>query len=140
MPALSLATRAVKPSLLTVVTAVTNVRFVSAVLGAPFASAVHSNSGRGDELANGVLNVIAISPSAGTSDTPVTTVPLEPLEREIMCMRYGLEGHDRRSLDEIGRVFECPKERARQIEARMKSLVAEGNPRKLLDIAHAIKS
>ena len=43
---------------------------------------------------------------------------LEPLEREIMCMRYGLEGHDRRSLDEIGRVFECPKERARQIEAR----------------------
>ena len=43
---------------------------------------------------------------------------LQPLEREIMCMRYGLEGHDRRSLDEIGRVFECPKERARQIEAR----------------------
>ena len=30
--------------------------------------------------------------------------------------------------------------RARQIDARMKSLVAEGNSRKLLDIAHAIKS
>ena len=42
---------------------------------------------------------------------------LEPLEREIMCMLRP-RGHDRRSLDEIGRVFECPKERARQIEAR----------------------
>ena len=43
---------------------------------------------------------------------------LGPQEREIVCLRYGLEGRERRSLEEMGRIFECPKERVRQIEAR----------------------
>lgn len=43
---------------------------------------------------------------------------LHPLEREVLCLRYGLEGRDRRSFEEIGHVFELPKERMRQIEAR----------------------
>jgi len=43
---------------------------------------------------------------------------LHPLEREVLSLRYGLEGRDRRSFDEIGAVFEMPKERVRQIEAR----------------------
>ena len=43
---------------------------------------------------------------------------LAPQEREIVCLRYGLEGRERRSLEEMGRIFECPKERVRQIEAR----------------------
>jgi len=43
---------------------------------------------------------------------------LGPQEREIVCLRYGLEGRERRSLAEMGRIFECPKERVRQIEAR----------------------
>jgi len=36
----------------------------------------------------------------------------------VLCLRYGLEGRDRRSFDEIGAVFEIPKDRVRQIEAR----------------------
>ena len=44
---------------------------------------------------------------------------LGPQEREIVCLRYGLEGRERRSLEEMGRIFECPKERVRQIEARV---------------------
>jgi len=43
---------------------------------------------------------------------------LLPLEREVLCLRYGLEGRDRRSFEEIGLVFDLPKERVRQIEAR----------------------
>ena len=43
---------------------------------------------------------------------------LDPQEREIVCLRYGLEGRERRTLEEMGRIFECPKERVRQIEAR----------------------
>jgi RNA polymerase primary sigma factor len=43
---------------------------------------------------------------------------LLPLEREVLCLRYGLEGRDRRSFEEIGHVFELPKERMRQLEAR----------------------
>ena len=43
---------------------------------------------------------------------------LGPQEREIVCLRYGLEGRERRTLEEMGRIFECPKERVRQIEAR----------------------
>jgi len=43
---------------------------------------------------------------------------LGPQEREIICLRYGLEGRERRTLDEMGRIFTCPKERIRQVEAR----------------------
>lgn len=43
---------------------------------------------------------------------------LQPLEREILCMRYGLEGRDKRTFEQIGNVFELPKERVRQIESR----------------------
>jgi len=43
---------------------------------------------------------------------------LLPLEREILCLRYGLEGRDRRTFEEIGLIFDLPKERVRQIEAR----------------------
>jgi len=43
---------------------------------------------------------------------------LVPLEREVLCLRYGLEGRDRRTVEEIGLVFDLPKERVRQIDAR----------------------
>lgn len=43
---------------------------------------------------------------------------LQPLEREILCMRYGLEGRDKRTFEQIGTVFQLPKERVRQIESR----------------------
>jgi len=43
---------------------------------------------------------------------------LLPQEREIVCMRYGLDGVDKRSLEEMGAMYDIPKERVRQIEAR----------------------
>jgi len=43
---------------------------------------------------------------------------LQPLEREILCLRYGIEGRDHRTFEEIGLIFSLPKERVRQIEAR----------------------
>merc|ERR1712232_1456361 len=60
---------------------------------------------------------------------------LGPQEREIVCLRYGLE---RRSLEEIGRIFECPKERVRQIEARaMRKLRRPQEHRNLVPFAQA---
>ena len=43
---------------------------------------------------------------------------LDPLEREILCMRFGLEGRDRRSFNEIAEVFAAPSERIRQLASR----------------------
>jgi len=57
---------------------------------------------------------------------------LLPLEREVLCIRYGLEGRDRRSFEEIGLIFNLPKERVRQIEARaLRKLRMQQNHRNL---------
>ena len=37
-------------------------------------------------------------------------------EREVMEMRYGLKGHQARTLEEVGRAFGVTRERIRQIE------------------------
>jgi RNA polymerase primary sigma factor len=39
-------------------------------------------------------------------------------EREVMCMRYGLDGASPRTLDEVGIIFHITRERVRQIELR----------------------
>jgi len=57
---------------------------------------------------------------------------LLPLEREILSLRYGIEGRDRRSIEEIGLIFEIPKERVRQIESRaLRKLRHQQNHRNL---------
>jgi RNA polymerase primary sigma factor len=41
---------------------------------------------------------------------------LAPREREVLIMRYGLDGQQPRTLDEVGRAFKVTRERIRQIE------------------------
>ena len=41
---------------------------------------------------------------------------LTPREREVMEMRFGLNGHQARTLEEVGRAFGVTRERIRQIE------------------------
>ena len=66
---------------------------------------------------------------------------LGPQEREIVCLRYGLEGRERRSLEEMGRIFECPKERVRQIEARaLRRLRRPQQQRDLMPFAAAFEA
>jgi RNA polymerase primary sigma factor len=43
---------------------------------------------------------------------------LAPRERQVLEMRYGLDGQDPRTLDEVGRTFNITRERIRQIESR----------------------
>jgi RNA polymerase sigma factor (sigma-70 family) len=43
---------------------------------------------------------------------------LGPREREVLVLRYGLEGNEPRTLESIGRLFGVSRERIRQIESR----------------------
>jgi RNA polymerase primary sigma factor len=43
---------------------------------------------------------------------------LSPRDGQILTWRYGLDGHETRTLDEIGRALKISKERVRQIEER----------------------
>jgi RNA polymerase sigma factor (sigma-70 family) len=47
--------------------------------------------------------------------------PLDDREREILCMRYGLDRGEPRTLEEVGERFDLTRERIRQIEARAMS-------------------
>jgi len=42
---------------------------------------------------------------------------LKPKEREVICLRFGLEGQEPKTLEEIGQKFGLTRERIRQIEA-----------------------
>ncbi len=46
---------------------------------------------------------------------------LEPREREVLCMRFGLDRGESRTLEEVGAHFHLTRERIRQIEARAMS-------------------
>jgi RNA polymerase primary sigma factor len=41
---------------------------------------------------------------------------LPPREREILCLRFGLEGEDEQTLEEVGVRFNVTRERVRQLE------------------------
>ena len=57
---------------------------------------------------------------------------LSPRERRVIELRYGLDGEERRTLDEIGRTFSVTRERIRQIENQsLKKLRAPALLRKL---------
>ena len=47
--------------------------------------------------------------------------PLDSREREILCLRYGLDCGEPRTLEEVGEQFDLTRERIRQIEARAMS-------------------
>ena len=57
-------------------------------------------------------------------------------ERRVLEMRYGLDGQNPRTLDEVGRMFNVTRERVRQIENQcLKKLQALAESQKLRDVA-----
>ena len=57
-------------------------------------------------------------------------------ERRVLELRYGLNGEQPRTLDEVGRAFQVTRERIRQIEnQRLKKLRALAESNKLRDVA-----
>ena len=61
---------------------------------------------------------------------------LSSRERQVLELRYGLDGQHPRTLDEVGRTFNVTRERIRQIENQsLKKLRALGDANKLRDVA-----
>jgi RNA polymerase primary sigma factor len=61
---------------------------------------------------------------------------LSTRERRVLEMRYGLNGEQPRTLDEVGRAFEVTRERIRQIENQcLKKLRALADAQKLQEVA-----
>jgi RNA polymerase primary sigma factor len=61
---------------------------------------------------------------------------LSPRERRVLEMRYGLNGEQPRTLDEVGRTFNVTRERIRQIENQsLKKLRALADAQKLKEVA-----
>ena len=61
---------------------------------------------------------------------------LSPRERRVLELRYGLDGEQPRTLDEVGRTFNVTRERIRQIENQsLKKLRALADAGKLRDVA-----
>jgi RNA polymerase primary sigma factor len=61
---------------------------------------------------------------------------LSPREQRILELRYGLDGEQPRTLDEVGRAFNVTRERIRQIENQcLKKLRALADSQKLKDVA-----
>jgi RNA polymerase primary sigma factor len=58
---------------------------------------------------------------------------LSPRERQVLELRYGLDGRQPRTLDEVGRAFNVTRERIRQIEhqslKKLRALAEAGNVR-----------
>jgi len=61
---------------------------------------------------------------------------LSSRERRVLELRYGLNGEQPRTLDEVGRAFQVTRERIRQIENQgLKKLRALAESEKLRDVA-----
>ncbi|MBA3365361.1 MAG: sigma-70 family RNA polymerase sigma factor [Actinobacteria bacterium] len=61
---------------------------------------------------------------------------LTPRERQVLELRYGLDGQSPRTLDEVGQAFNVTRERVRQIESHtLKKLGALAEAQKLRNVA-----
>jgi RNA polymerase primary sigma factor len=79
---------------------------------------------------NASFGDLVASPSADTEkaalaakvadDVRVVLQELEPREREILVLRYGLDGELPRTLEEVGQLYSLTRERIRQIEVKAK--------------------
>ena len=59
---------------------------------------------------------------------------LSPREKKVLELRFGLEDHQPRTLEEVGKVFGVTRERIRQIEAKaLRKLRHPSRSRKLKD-------
>ncbi len=80
-----------------------------------------------DEAAEITLRKEALKKILGT---------LSSRERQVLELRYGLDGQHPRTLDEVGRTFNVTRERIRQIENQsLKKLRALADSQKLKDVA-----
>jgi RNA polymerase primary sigma factor len=80
-----------------------------------------------DEVAEAGLRKDMLTKILGTLSTR---------ERRVLEMRYGLNGEQPRTLDEVGRAFEVTRERIRQIENQcLKKLRALADAQKLQEVA-----
>ncbi|HET9442297.1 MAG TPA: sigma-70 family RNA polymerase sigma factor [Acidimicrobiales bacterium] len=79
------------------------------------------------EVGDTVADASAVAPEEAMLDAVLgpevdkVLAQLEDRERAILRLRYGLDGGEPRSLDDIGRVFSLTRERIRQIEAKAMS-------------------
>jgi RNA polymerase sigma factor (sigma-70 family) len=78
----------------------------------------------GTVLADVVHDLSAVSPSAAAvasllhRDVEAVLSELEPRERDVLRLRFGLDSGQPCTLDEVGRAFRLTRERIRQIEAK----------------------
>jgi RNA polymerase primary sigma factor len=80
-----------------------------------------------DELAETTLQREALRTILGA---------LSERERKVLELRYGLDGHQPRTLDEVGRAFNVTRERIRQIEHQgLKKLRALADAARVRDVA-----
>ena len=93
----------------------------------------------GDKEANILMDIIAdntiMSPSQMAEGISMREeidkwlVQLRDKEREVICLRFGLEGQEPKTLEEIGNRFGLTRERIRQIEAialgKLRSIIAK---------------
>ena len=65
-------------------------------------------------------------------------IGLDPRERTVLTLRFGLDNNHSRSLEDIGRVFKISKERVRKIEkkalAKLKNEATKLNLSQYLDV------
>ena len=60
---------------------------------------------------------------------------LTPREKEVIRLRYGLDGNEPRTLEEVGRELEVTRERVRQIESSaLSKLRKRGKSRRLKEL------
>ena len=65
-----------------------------------------------------------------------SSAPLSERERLVLELRYGLDGQQPRTLDEVGRAFNVTRERIRQIEHQgLKKLRALADAQRVRDVA-----
>jgi RNA polymerase primary sigma factor len=81
----------------------------------------------------------AADSAARTAALNVCLDSLDERQRQVLELRYGLDGGRQRSLDEIGAVFNVTRERVRQIEAKSLTKLSElGEAQQLRNAPEAV--
>lgn len=68
----------------------------------------------------------ALLQEALLAEVRAALLDLAPKEREVMTLRFGLDGEEPKTLQEIGERLGVSRERVRQIESRAKEKIRRG--------------